>query len=186
MITDNELLSFYEWRVRYRYRDGKPIWYYDDDSREYKRYLDEHWETKYRNGRGPEIDEAIKEHSNLSYDELVNLLGVKAIESINFKLHQECKLFRCLVCWMMINPEDEIINHKDGYAHKICIEGKSVFPRRPTNKERLYEERAECRKCHHSKRVHSEFGYGCFGHSGRNEYGCDCQGWMGYKDKRIV
>jgi hypothetical protein len=112
--------------------------------------------------------------------------GIKQEESIKFKQHSDCKLFRCLVCWLMIHPDDEITEHKEGYAHKICLEGKQAFPRRKTQKELLYESRAECVKCHHSKRVHSEFGYGCFGYSGRNEYGCECQGFRPYKDGRIV
>ena len=120
MDDDNELLSFYEWRKRYRYRNGKPIWYYDDDAREYNRYLDEYKKMKYNNSDGPRIDQLTEEHSTLSYDELVDLLGVKAVKSINFKQHQECKLFRCLQCWMMIHPDDEINPFKEGFIHKLC------------------------------------------------------------------
>jgi hypothetical protein len=117
--------------------------------------------------------------------------GVHQEPAINFKQHQECRLFRCLVCWMMIHPDDEIINHKEGYAHKICLNGTKPFARRITNKEMLLQERAQCNKCHHSKRVHSEFGYGCLGIViGRGNtihgYSCGCQCFRPYKDGRII
>lgn len=46
--------------------------------------------------------------------------GIKQEASINFKQHPECKLFRCLKCWMLIHPDDEITPFKEGFVHKLC------------------------------------------------------------------
>lgn len=45
----------------------------------------------------------------------------KSPESIQFKQHAECKLFRCLKCWKLILPDDNMQSYKDGYVHKICM-----------------------------------------------------------------
>lgn len=127
MLNDrwmDDLLSFDEWRYRYRYRNGKPHWNYDDDSNMYRQYLYEYKFKRYRQSRGPEIDKAIEDHASLSYDELVKKLGIEQAESIRFKQHQECKLFRCLKCWLLIHPEDEIKPFKEGFIHKLCQSSK--------------------------------------------------------------
>lgn len=81
--------------------------------------------------------------------------GIKQEEAIKFKQRQECKLFRCVVCWHIIHPtDDEITTKGDGFAHKICVNGTKAFPKRMTVHERIDEERTECLYCHHTKRAH--------------------------------
>jgi len=42
-------------------------------------------------------------------------------EQIRLKPHQTCKMFRCLKCWKLILPDDDMQEFGDGYVHKICL-----------------------------------------------------------------
>jgi len=67
-----------------------------------------------------EIDRLTDDNDAYTYDELVKMYGVKRVESINFKQHKECSLFRCLECWLLIHPDDDIKPFKEGFVHKLC------------------------------------------------------------------
>lgn len=43
---------------------------------------------------------------------------------IQFKLHKTCGLFRCLICWRYILPDDNVDAQGDGYVHKTCKQSK--------------------------------------------------------------
>ena len=120
MSREHELLPFHAWRQRYRYRHGKSNWYIQDDVDMYQRYCEEYRLEEYQKSRGPEIDKAVKDNTPVPYDELVKVYEIKQDESIKFKQHQECKLFRCLKCWLLIHPDDNIVPFKEGYMHRVC------------------------------------------------------------------
>ena len=48
-------------------------------------------------------------------------------ENIPIKQHKECKLFRCLKCWKLILPDDDMQQYNDGYVHKICLSTERLF-----------------------------------------------------------
>ena len=43
-------------------------------------------------------------------------------EGLKLRNRNNCKLFRCLVCWKYIFPDDSITLYEAGYAHKLCLE----------------------------------------------------------------
>ena len=51
-------------------------------------------------------------------------------EALRMKTKESCKLFRCLVCWKYIFAEDSIVSFGPGYAHKLCVEIRTVTPNR--------------------------------------------------------
>ena len=53
-------------------------------------------------------------------DGLVASLHDRKSETLILKSHDTCNLFRCLICWRYIFPDDEIENNDDGYVHKVC------------------------------------------------------------------
>jgi hypothetical protein len=84
-----------------------------------------------------------------------NEFGIKQEESIKFKQHSDCRLFRCVICWLIIHPtDDEITTKGDGFAHKICVDGRKGFPKALTVQQKAEEDRTECLYCHHTKRAH--------------------------------
>lgn len=40
--------------------------------------------------------------------------------TISIKSKETCNLFRCIICWMYILPDDSITDYKDGYVHSFC------------------------------------------------------------------
>ena len=40
-------------------------------------------------------------------------------QAIKFKSQQTCKLFRCLHCWKLILPDEDVIEKGDGYIHRV-------------------------------------------------------------------
>jgi hypothetical protein len=39
---------------------------------------------------------------------------------MHFKERQQCKLFRCLKCWKLILPDEDVSDYADGYIHSVC------------------------------------------------------------------
>lgn len=39
---------------------------------------------------------------------------------VSLKSHEGCKLFRCLKCWKVIFPDDDMLESGDGYVHALC------------------------------------------------------------------
>lgn len=138
------------WRKRYKDRNAALHYKRQEDYAQYSRYFDKrqkereplmtwnkrqhsepgetfYWGVNLETGRYEwirskthEIDKVTDDHVKYTYDELVEMFGIKRVESINFKQHSDCKLFRCLVCWLLIHPDDDILEYKEGFIHRLC------------------------------------------------------------------
>lgn len=74
-----------------------------------------HWVERYKANERKWLEEANK------------ISPRKDPENIPIKQHKECKLFRCLVCWKLILPDDEMAPQGDGYVHKICLKRERLI-----------------------------------------------------------
>lgn len=113
-------LTFGIWRKRYKDRNANLHYNRKEDYQQYGRYSDKWYKAH------PEkttLDNKILKRMRFIDIETASNIseyGLKQEESIKFKQHADCKLFRCLVCWMLIHPDDDILEYKEGFIHRLC------------------------------------------------------------------
>ena len=113
-------LTFGVWRKRYKDRNANLHFKLKEDYKQFEHYSDK-WHKAH-----PEKTilkkQIIKRMRFIDIETAANIseYGLKQEPCINFKQREECKLFRCLRCWLLIHPDDDILEYQEGFIHKLC------------------------------------------------------------------